>query len=83
MGVKEDTDEVTVKMRILSLELLQGLLEGDSNSFTKNFHFIDSVKSRPFLCFVVSFSFAVSCHISDMKTIANAVIICKEMIQKR
>ncbi|GKV50452.1 hypothetical protein SLEP1_g57154 [Rubroshorea leprosula] len=64
MGVKEDTDEVTVKMRILSLELLQGLLEGDSNSFTKNFHFIDSVKSRPFLCFVVSFSFAVSCHIS-------------------
>ncbi|GLT85637.1 hypothetical protein SLE2022_038230 [Rubroshorea leprosula] len=45
MGMKEDTDEVTVKTRILSLELLQGLLEGVSNSFTKNFHFIDSVKA--------------------------------------
>ncbi|GLT56284.1 hypothetical protein SLA2020_293350 [Shorea laevis] len=60
MGVKEDTDEVTVKTRILSLEFLQGLLD----SFTKNFHLIDSVKSTPFLRFVVSFSFAVSCHIS-------------------
>ncbi|GLT56290.1 hypothetical protein SLA2020_293400 [Shorea laevis] len=64
MGVKEDTDEVTVKTRILSLEFLQGLLEGVSNSFTKNFHLIDSVKSIPFLRFVASFSFAVSCHIS-------------------
>lgn len=27
MGIKEDNDEVTVKTRILSLELLQGLLE--------------------------------------------------------
>ncbi|GLT68670.1 hypothetical protein SLA2020_408800 [Shorea laevis] len=64
MGVKEDTDKVTVKTRILSLEFLQGLLEGVSNSFTKNFHLIDSVKSIPFLRFVVSFSFSVSCHIS-------------------
>ncbi|KAK4784611.1 hypothetical protein SAY86_018979 [Trapa natans] len=45
MGMKEDADEVTVKTRILSLELLQGLLEGVSHSFTKNFHFIDSVKA--------------------------------------
>ncbi|KAI4380307.1 hypothetical protein MLD38_006512 [Melastoma candidum] len=45
MGMKEDTDEVTVKTRILSLELLQGLLEGVSHSFTRNFHFIDSVKA--------------------------------------
>ncbi|XP_059461146.1 brefeldin A-inhibited guanine nucleotide-exchange protein 5 [Corylus avellana] len=45
MGMKEDNDEVTTKTRILSLELLQGLLEGVSYSFTKNFHFIDSVKA--------------------------------------
>ncbi|KAL3744597.1 hypothetical protein ACJRO7_013808 [Eucalyptus globulus] len=45
MGMKEDSDEVTVKTRILSLELLQGLLEGVSRSFTENFHFIDSVKA--------------------------------------
>lgn len=45
MGMKEDNDEVTVKTRILSLELLQGLLEGVTVSFTKNFHFIDSVKA--------------------------------------
>ncbi|KAK4266036.1 hypothetical protein QN277_027011 [Acacia crassicarpa] len=45
MGMKEDSDEVTTRSRILSLELLQGLLEGVSHSFTKNFHFIDSVKA--------------------------------------
>ncbi|XP_052182190.1 brefeldin A-inhibited guanine nucleotide-exchange protein 5 isoform X2 [Diospyros lotus] len=45
MGMKEDNDEVTTKTRILSLELLQGLLEGVSQSFTKNFNFIDSVKA--------------------------------------
>ncbi|KAF4366438.1 hypothetical protein CsatB_010707 [Cannabis sativa] len=45
MGMKEDSDEVTSKTRILSLELLQGLLEGVSHSFTRNFHFIDSVKA--------------------------------------
>ncbi|KAF7837607.1 brefeldin A-inhibited guanine nucleotide-exchange protein 5-like [Senna tora] len=45
MGMKEDNDEVTTRTRILSLELLQGLLEGVSHSFTKNFHFIDSVKA--------------------------------------
>ncbi|CAN1217020.1 Brefeldin A-inhibited guanine nucleotide-exchange protein 5 [Linum perenne] len=45
MGMKEDTDEVTTKTRILSLELLQGLLEGVSDSFLKNIHFIDSVKA--------------------------------------
>lgn len=45
MGMKEDNDEVTTKTRILSLELLQGLLEGVSHSFTKNFTIIDSVKA--------------------------------------
>ncbi|MQL87481.1 hypothetical protein Taro_020024 [Colocasia esculenta] len=45
MGMKEETDEVTTKTRLLSLELLQGLLEGVSHAFTKNFHFIDSVKA--------------------------------------
>ncbi|XP_010246071.1 PREDICTED: brefeldin A-inhibited guanine nucleotide-exchange protein 5 isoform X2 [Nelumbo nucifera] len=45
MGMKEENDEVTTKTRLLSLELLQGLLEGVSQSFTKNFHFIDSVKA--------------------------------------
>ncbi|KAK9137313.1 hypothetical protein Sjap_007907 [Stephania japonica] len=45
MGMKEENDEVTVKTRLLSLELLLGLLEGVSHSFTKNFHFIDSVKA--------------------------------------
>ncbi|XVF88983.1 hypothetical protein PTKIN_Ptkin19aG0095100 [Pterospermum kingtungense] len=45
IGTKEDTDEVTTKTRILSLELLQGLLEGVSDSFAKNSHFIDSVKA--------------------------------------
>ncbi|GJZ82516.1 brefeldin A-inhibited guanine nucleotide-exchange protein 5 [Tanacetum coccineum] len=44
MGMKEDNDEITTKTRILSLELLQGLLEGVSHSFTKNFTIIDSVK---------------------------------------
>ncbi|KAF9587109.1 hypothetical protein IFM89_039669 [Coptis chinensis] len=45
MGMKEENDEVTTKTRLLSLELLQSLLEGVSHSFTKNFHFIDSVKA--------------------------------------
>ncbi|KAF9608028.1 hypothetical protein IFM89_004909 [Coptis chinensis] len=45
MGMKEENDEVTTKTRLLSLELLQRLLEGVSHSFTKNFHFIDSVKA--------------------------------------
>ncbi|KAK4487864.1 hypothetical protein RD792_003601 [Penstemon davidsonii] len=46
MGMKEDNDELTTKTRILSLELLQGLLEGVTHSFTKNFHFIDSIKAH-------------------------------------
>ncbi|WOH07868.1 hypothetical protein DCAR_0727302 [Daucus carota subsp. sativus] len=45
MSIKEDSDEVTTKTCILSLELLQGLVEGVSHSFTKNFNFIDSVKA--------------------------------------
>nr|GEV84373.1 brefeldin A-inhibited guanine nucleotide-exchange protein 5 [Tanacetum cinerariifolium] len=45
MGMKEDKDAVTTKTRLLSLELLQRLLEEVSHSFTKNFTFIDSVKA--------------------------------------
>ncbi|RLN33662.1 brefeldin A-inhibited guanine nucleotide-exchange protein 5 [Panicum miliaceum] len=45
MSMKEESDEVAAKTRLLSLELLQGLLEGVSDAFTKNFHFIDSVKA--------------------------------------
>lgn len=45
MSMKEESDEVATKTRLLSLELLQGLLEGVGDSFTKNFHFIDSVKA--------------------------------------
>ncbi|XP_047972872.1 brefeldin A-inhibited guanine nucleotide-exchange protein 5 [Salvia hispanica] len=46
MGMREDNDEVTIKTRILSLELLQGLLEGVSNSFSRNFQFIDSIRAH-------------------------------------
>uniref|UniRef100_A0A0D6QU32 SEC7 domain-containing protein n=1 Tax=Araucaria cunninghamii TaxID=56994 RepID=A0A0D6QU32_ARACU len=45
MCMKEETDELVTKTKLLSLELLQGLLEGVSHSFTLNFHFIDSVKT--------------------------------------
>ncbi|XP_020597814.1 brefeldin A-inhibited guanine nucleotide-exchange protein 5 isoform X2 [Phalaenopsis equestris] len=51
MSMKEESDEVTTKTRLLSLELLQGLLEGVSQSFTTNFHFIDSVKA--YLCYAL------------------------------
>ncbi|KAK4436076.1 Brefeldin A-inhibited guanine nucleotide-exchange protein 5, partial [Sesamum alatum] len=46
MGMKEDNDEFTTKTRILSLELLQGLLEGVGYSFAKNFQFIHSIKAH-------------------------------------
>jgi guanine nucleotide-exchange factor len=72
MSMKEESDEVATKTRLLSLELLQvsvypcrflvfdpvvyfddtfsstclqGLLEGVSDVFTENFHFINSVKA--------------------------------------
>ncbi|KAL5678284.1 hypothetical protein ACJX0J_014415, partial [Zea mays] len=38
-------ETVSTKTRLLSLELLQGLLKGVSNVFIKKFHFIDSVKA--------------------------------------
>ncbi|KAI3459082.1 hypothetical protein Pfo_015745 [Paulownia fortunei] len=46
MGLKEGNDEVTTKTRILSLELLQGLLEDVGDSLTKNFQFIDSIRAQ-------------------------------------
>ncbi|KAG0481490.1 hypothetical protein HPP92_012348 [Vanilla planifolia] len=51
MGMKEESDEVTVKTRLLSLELLQGLLEEFSQSLTTNLPFIDSVKA--YLCYAL------------------------------
>ncbi|KAL6565292.1 hypothetical protein OROGR_002243 [Orobanche gracilis] len=46
MGMQEGNDEVTTRTRILSFELLQGLLEDVGDSFTKNFQFIDSVRAH-------------------------------------
>ncbi|KAL6504030.1 Brefeldin A-inhibited guanine nucleotide-exchange protein 5 [Orobanche gracilis] len=46
MGMKEVNDEVTTKSRILSLELLQGLLESVGFLFTKNSRFMDSIKAH-------------------------------------
>ncbi|XP_020551182.1 brefeldin A-inhibited guanine nucleotide-exchange protein 5 isoform X2 [Sesamum indicum] len=46
MGMKEDNDEFTTKTRILSLELLQGLVEGVGYSFAKNFQFIHSIEAH-------------------------------------
>ncbi|EYU39506.1 hypothetical protein MIMGU_mgv1a000192mg [Erythranthe guttata] len=46
MGVKDGKDELTNKTRILSLELLHGLLEDVGDSFTKNFQFIDSIRAH-------------------------------------
>ncbi|KAJ7522924.1 hypothetical protein O6H91_18G031300 [Diphasiastrum complanatum] len=51
MCMKEGNDEVISKTKLLSLELLQGLLETVSPSFTVNFAFIDSVKA--YLCYAL------------------------------
>ncbi|KAG9443870.1 hypothetical protein H6P81_015210 [Aristolochia fimbriata] len=72
MGMKEENDDVTTRTRLLSLELLQGLLEGVSHSFTKNFHFIDSVKaylSYALLRACVSSSPAVFQHATGIFTV--------------
>ncbi|KAL0402578.1 UNVERIFIED_CONTAM: Brefeldin A-inhibited guanine nucleotide-exchange protein 5, partial [Sesamum latifolium] len=46
MSMKEGNDEFTTKSRILSLELVQGLLEDAGPLFTKNFQFIDSIRAH-------------------------------------
>lgn len=51
MSMKEENDDFVNRTRILSLELLQGLLESVSHSFTVDFHFIDSVKA--YLCYAL------------------------------
>ncbi|KAH9613534.1 hypothetical protein KSS87_009649, partial [Heliosperma pusillum] len=51
MGVKADNDIIATKTNILSLELLQGLLEGVSHAFTKNVHFINTIKA--YLCYTL------------------------------
>eukprot|EP00249_Psilotum_nudum_P022213 c28418_g2_i1 orf=106-4416(+) len=51
MAMKEGSDDVVNKTKMLSLEILQGLLESVNHSFTVNFHFIDSVKA--YLCYAL------------------------------
>ncbi|KAI5080659.1 hypothetical protein GOP47_0003842 [Adiantum capillus-veneris] len=51
MSMKEEKDDLVTKTRVLSLELLQGLLENVSHSFTVDFRFIDSVKA--YLCYAL------------------------------
>ncbi|XP_057802169.1 brefeldin A-inhibited guanine nucleotide-exchange protein 5-like isoform X2 [Salvia miltiorrhiza] len=46
MAMKEGNDEVTTKNRILSLELLQGILGDCGISFTKNSQLIDSLRGH-------------------------------------
>ncbi|KAL1532818.1 brefeldin A-inhibited guanine nucleotide-exchange protein 5-like isoform X1 [Salvia divinorum] len=46
MAMKEGNDEVTTKNRILSLELLQGILGDCDVSFTRNSQFIDSLRGH-------------------------------------
>ncbi|PIN05244.1 Guanine nucleotide exchange factor [Handroanthus impetiginosus] len=43
---KMNNDDVSTRARILSLELLQGLLEDVGDTFTKNFQFIDSMRAH-------------------------------------
>ncbi|MCO5611871.1 hypothetical protein L7F22_066130 [Adiantum nelumboides] len=51
MSMKEEKDDLVTKTRVLSLDLLQGLLENVSHSFTVDFRFIDSVKA--YLCYAL------------------------------
>ncbi|KAK4433109.1 Brefeldin A-inhibited guanine nucleotide-exchange protein 5 [Sesamum alatum] len=46
MSMKEGNDDFTTKSRILSLELVQGLLEDVGHLFTRNFQFIDSIRAH-------------------------------------
>ncbi|XP_024526680.1 brefeldin A-inhibited guanine nucleotide-exchange protein 5 isoform X3 [Selaginella moellendorffii] len=45
MSMKDGADDMVTRTKILSLELIQGLLESVSPSFTVNFAFIDSIKA--------------------------------------
>lgn len=51
MAMKEGKEELIVRTKVLSLELLQGLLESVSREFTVNFAFIDSIKM--YLCYAL------------------------------
>ena len=51
MAMKEGKEELIVRTKVLSLELLQGLLESVSRDFTVNFAFIDSIKM--YLCYAL------------------------------
>jgi guanine nucleotide-exchange factor len=51
IAMKEGSEEMLPKMKLLSLELLQSLLETVSHAFTVNFAFLDSVKA--YLCYAL------------------------------
>ncbi|CAM6125431.1 unnamed protein product [Calypogeia fissa] len=51
ISMKEGSEEMLPKMKLLSLELLQSLLENVDHAFTVNFAFLDSVKA--YLCYAL------------------------------
>jgi guanine nucleotide-exchange factor len=51
MSMKDETDELVIKRKCLSLELLQDLLASISVEVTVNYTFIDSVKAH--LCYAL------------------------------
>lgn len=55
LATKEETDDLSSRTKVLSLDLLQGLLEGVSDAFTVNYTFIDSAKA--YLCYALLRSF--------------------------
>ncbi|KAL4560148.1 hypothetical protein LXL04_032297 [Taraxacum kok-saghyz] len=80
--MKEDNDEVTTKTRIFSLELLQGLLEGVSHSFTNNFNITDFVKEMNFTgTFITGFNFTIPTNLSvcnwNFCSVFVAFYLCK------
>ncbi|KAL2613840.1 hypothetical protein R1flu_025532 [Riccia fluitans] len=51
ISMKDGTEDMIPKMKLLSLELLQSLLESVGHAFTVNFAFIDSIKA--YLCYAL------------------------------
>ncbi|KAG0557352.1 hypothetical protein KC19_11G122800 [Ceratodon purpureus] len=51
MAMKDGSDDLLSRTKLLSLELLQGCLESVNHAFTENFPFIDLVKA--YLCYAL------------------------------
>ncbi|CAI5948228.1 unnamed protein product [Closterium sp. NIES-64] len=51
MAMKDGTEDLVLRTKALSLQLLQGLLESVSREFTLNFAFLDSIKM--YLCYAL------------------------------